>query len=174
MPMPPLVTPHGVGGAPSAELAATPAAGGNLRGIIIQKEKELHDINEYRLQTLETLLSEKEREIADGKQRLTKLKDDFTYNLKLLEERDSELVSQASPPGKRGRGGLREDGFGREGGNDGEGGGGWVGGGEGPGDRSPPPLDCSSCPDPSARSLHRRPLSCRRSGTTPRSPTSSP
>ena len=57
----------------------------------MQKEKELHDINEYRIHTLETLLQEKEREIADSKARLSKLKDDFNYNLKLLEERDSEL-----------------------------------------------------------------------------------
>ena len=58
---------------------------------ILQKEKELHDINEYRIQTLDGLLADKERELADAKQRVGKLKEDFTYNLKLLEERDAEL-----------------------------------------------------------------------------------
>ena len=82
-----------------ARSAATPARlrGGaapphsNLRGLIAAKEKELHDINEYRIQTLESLLQEKERDINDGKHRLAKLKEDFQYNLRLLEERDAEL-----------------------------------------------------------------------------------
>jgi chromosome segregation ATPase len=64
---------------------------GHLRGLILQKEKELHDINEYRIHTLETLLTEKERDVAENKTRMQKLKDDFSFNLKLLEERDAEL-----------------------------------------------------------------------------------
>ena len=60
----------------------------HLRGLIMQKEKELHDINEYRIHTLESLLAEKERDVNEGKQRLAKLKEDCTYNLRLLEERD--------------------------------------------------------------------------------------
>lgn len=52
---------------------------------------ELHDINEFRIHTLEGLLNEKERELTEGKQRISKLKEDFKYNLKLLEERDAEL-----------------------------------------------------------------------------------
>ena len=80
-------------GAVAGPLFPTAAAtgGGQLRGLILQKEKELHDINEYRIHTLETLLQEKEREIGESKQRLGKLRDDFSYNLRLLEERDSEL-----------------------------------------------------------------------------------
>lgn len=31
----------------------------NIRCLILEKEKELHDINEYRIRTLETLLKEK-------------------------------------------------------------------------------------------------------------------
>ncbi|KAL1514532.1 hypothetical protein AB1Y20_003629 [Prymnesium parvum] len=78
--------------APSHPLAlSSVGAGGQLRGLILQKEKELHDINEYRIQTLEALLQDKERELSDGKARLGKLRDDFNYNLKLLSERDAEL-----------------------------------------------------------------------------------
>ena len=81
------------GGLPAGLLAvpAAPAGSGQLRGLIMQKEKELHDINEYRIHTLETLLQEKERDISESKGKLTKLKDDFNYNLRLLEERDTEL-----------------------------------------------------------------------------------
>ena len=57
----------------------------------MQKERELHDINEYRIQTLEGLLSDKDREVTEQKSRVTKLKEDFQYNLRLLEERDAEL-----------------------------------------------------------------------------------
>lgn len=56
--------------------------------------QELHDINEFRLQTLESLMAEKEKELTDAKARTTKLKEDFSYNLRLLEERDAEV----SPP----------------------------------------------------------------------------
>ena len=31
----------------------------NIRNLILEKEKELHDINEYRIRTLESLLKEK-------------------------------------------------------------------------------------------------------------------
>ena len=75
----------------AAPFAAGESAPGHLRGLILQKEKELHDINEYRIHTLETLLQEKERELAEHKQQKAKLKEDFNYNLKLLEERDGEL-----------------------------------------------------------------------------------
>jgi len=62
-----------------------------LRRVIAAKEQELHDINEYRNHTLDTLLQDKDREIGENKSRLQKLKGDFQYNLKLLEERDAEL-----------------------------------------------------------------------------------
>lgn len=34
---------------------------GNIRSLILEKEKELHDINEYRIRTLEALLRDKVR-----------------------------------------------------------------------------------------------------------------
>ena len=50
-------SPLPTGGAP---VAPPTGGGGSFRGLIAQKEKELHDINEYRIHTLETLLQEKE------------------------------------------------------------------------------------------------------------------
>ena len=98
-PSPTAPTPYAGAGPPSSALLSATPPPSHLRGLILQKEKELHDINEYRIHTLESLLSEKEREVGEGKQRLSKLKEDFTYNLKLLEERDAELyASRLSSP----------------------------------------------------------------------------
>jgi hypothetical protein len=54
----------GGGGSTMPAMAATlapPDAGGseNIRTLIAMKERELHDINEYRLQSLEALMTEK-------------------------------------------------------------------------------------------------------------------
>ncbi|KDO21251.1 hypothetical protein SPRG_13550 [Saprolegnia parasitica CBS 223.65] len=64
----------------------------NIRTLILEKEKELHDINEYRIRTLETMLKEKEAAMGSYKQKFHKLQEDFKYNLKLLEGRDEELA----------------------------------------------------------------------------------
>ncbi|RLN94726.1 hypothetical protein BBJ28_00015786 [Nothophytophthora sp. Chile5] len=76
--------------------AVPPLAGrvgpGNIRSLILEKEKELHDINEYRIRTLEALLRDKETAASGAKQQLSKLQEDFKYNLKLLEGRDEELA----------------------------------------------------------------------------------
>ncbi|KAF0694024.1 Aste57867_15064 [Aphanomyces stellatus] len=64
----------------------------NIRSLILEKEKELHDINEYRIRTLEGLLKEKEQAANGFKQKFYKLQEDFKYNLKLLEGRDEELA----------------------------------------------------------------------------------
>ncbi|KAG6621959.1 Coiled-coil domain-containing protein 57 [Phytophthora cinnamomi] len=70
-----------------------PGAGpGNIRSLILEKEKELHDINEYRIRTLESLLRDKEAAAGAAKHKLSKLQEDFKYNLKLLEGRDEELA----------------------------------------------------------------------------------
>ena len=85
LPIPPTAIPGGGG-----ELSMFPA-GDNIRALIQSKEKELHDINEYRIRTLEQLLREKERTEGDVKAQLGKLQEDFKYNLKLIEDRDREL-----------------------------------------------------------------------------------
>lgn len=41
--------------------------------------------------TLESLLKQKTQDLTEEKAKLNQLKEDFKYNLKLLEERDSEL-----------------------------------------------------------------------------------
>ncbi|ETV96228.1 hypothetical protein, variant [Aphanomyces invadans] len=76
----------------TAALSAAPPETNNIRSLILEKEKELHDINEYRIRTLEGLLKEKEQAMQGYKQKFYKLQDDFKYNLKLLEGRDEELA----------------------------------------------------------------------------------
>ncbi|RHY05040.1 hypothetical protein DYB36_009775, partial [Aphanomyces astaci] len=55
----------------------------NIRSLILEKEKELHDINEYRIRTLEGLLKEKEQAMQGYKQKFYQLQEDFKYNLKV-------------------------------------------------------------------------------------------
>lgn len=86
----------------------------NLKELADQKEKEWREIQEkrfnsilfdcllneisiesffvfYRIISLETLLKQKTQDLTEEKTKLNQLKEDFKYNLKLLEERDSEL-----------------------------------------------------------------------------------
>nr|CCA21418.1 conserved hypothetical protein [Albugo laibachii Nc14] len=63
-----------------------------IRSLVQEKEKELHEINEFRIHSLEGLICDKESENAILKQKLVKLQEDFQYNLKLLEGRDEELA----------------------------------------------------------------------------------
>lgn len=44
-----------------------------------------------RIQTLEAALNGKEKDLQEEKAKFSKLKEDFKYNLKVLEERDQEL-----------------------------------------------------------------------------------
>ncbi|RHZ18720.1 hypothetical protein DYB26_002813 [Aphanomyces astaci] len=65
------------------QYAATPTPEtNNIRSLILEKEKELHDINEYRIRTLEGLLKEKEQAMQGYKQKFYQLQEDFKYNLK--------------------------------------------------------------------------------------------
>jgi hypothetical protein len=47
------------GAPPSSLISNLRTSPGNIRSLILEKEKELHDINEYRIHTLESLLKEK-------------------------------------------------------------------------------------------------------------------
>lgn len=60
-----------------------PGASSDLRDIIAQKERELHEINEFRLRNLEAACAEKEREVTDLRSRLAQVKEDFAFNLKV-------------------------------------------------------------------------------------------
>jgi hypothetical protein len=72
-------------------VAPVPPQADNIRSLILSKEKELHDINEYRIRTLEHLLGERDATCSELNSKITKLKEDFQYNLKLIEGRDAEL-----------------------------------------------------------------------------------
>lgn len=59
----------------------------NSVGIFVGISFSIHK----RIQTLEAALSGKEKDLQEEKAKFSKLKEDFKYNLKVLEERDQEL-----------------------------------------------------------------------------------
>ena len=63
----------------------------SLQELVQQKENEWREAQELRNKSLQSALKEKERQLNNEKVRFRKLKEDFEYNLKLLEERDQEL-----------------------------------------------------------------------------------
>ncbi|XP_013420877.1 coiled-coil domain-containing protein 57 [Lingula anatina] len=63
----------------------------SLRELAAQKEKEWRELQELRNHTLEIAYKEKENQLNQENAKFMKLKEDFKYNLKLLEERDVEL-----------------------------------------------------------------------------------
>ncbi|XP_062605506.1 coiled-coil domain-containing protein 57-like [Saccostrea cucullata] len=64
---------------------------GNWKELAAQKEREWKEVTELRIQTLEEALNGKEKELQEERAKFSKLKEDFKYNLKVLEERDQEL-----------------------------------------------------------------------------------
>jgi hypothetical protein len=66
-------------------------ADAQLRDLVMSKERELHEIHELRLTTLERTLADREGKLVDVTAKLTKLREDFKYNLTLIEGRDAEL-----------------------------------------------------------------------------------
>lgn len=68
-----------------------PSSGQDIRAVIAAKEQELRNINEYRLQTLEQSVGEKDEVIEEQQAKIDKLKEDFQFNLKLIADRDTEL-----------------------------------------------------------------------------------
>ena len=64
---------------------------GTLQELVQQKENEWREAQELQIKSLQSALKEKERQLSNEKVRFRKLKEDFEYNLKLLEERDQEL-----------------------------------------------------------------------------------
>ena len=63
----------------------------NLRNLAEKKEKEWREICELRMTSLEAKVKERDEQLDEEKIRFKKIKNDFEYNLKLLEERDKEL-----------------------------------------------------------------------------------
>ena len=63
----------------------------SLQELVQQKENEWREAQELQIKSAQSALKEKERQLNNEKLRFRKLKEDFEYNLKLLEERDQEL-----------------------------------------------------------------------------------
>ncbi len=59
---------------------------------ILKKEKELHEAFESRCLELERLLAVREQSLTESVNKFNHLRDDFQYNLTLLEARDNEIV----------------------------------------------------------------------------------
>lgn len=55
------------------------------------KEQELKELQAYQIHFLKTTQEETERQLQEIHRKFNRLKEDFTYNLKVLEERDREL-----------------------------------------------------------------------------------
>lgn len=85
--------PSPVGGAARPSTTPDSLEGGaeSIRDLIQQKENELHDIHDFRSRTLETLVQQREVELQTVTDKYGKLKQDFSYNLGLIAERDAEL-----------------------------------------------------------------------------------
>ena len=60
----------------------------SLQDLVQQRENEWREAQELKIKSLQSALMEKERQLNNEKLRFRKLREDFEYNLKLLEERD--------------------------------------------------------------------------------------
>lgn len=63
----------------------------NWKELAAQKEREWKEVTELRVETLEAAYADKDKQLNEEKSKFHKLKEDFKYNLKILEERDQEL-----------------------------------------------------------------------------------
>lgn len=63
----------------------------DISQLIRIKEKELHEIHDQRCGQLEQLVAERDKLIIDSSKKFEQLRDDFQYNLALLEARDQEI-----------------------------------------------------------------------------------
>ena len=63
----------------------------SLKDLIEAKERELNELGDYRVASLEAAVRERDGQLAVASERLEKLKEDFSFNLGLIGERDAEL-----------------------------------------------------------------------------------
>lgn len=63
----------------------------DLEAQLACKEREWKELQVLRIQQLETALSEATSDLSTQRERFLRLRDDFQYNLCVLEERDREL-----------------------------------------------------------------------------------
>ena len=64
----------------------------SLKELEAQKARELKEIQQYQASAVEASLKKKEQALLELQQKFQQLRNDFEYNLKLLEERDKELA----------------------------------------------------------------------------------
>ena len=63
----------------------------SLKELEAQKARELKEIQQYQASAVEATLKKKEQSLLELENKFQQLRNDFEYNLKLLEERDKEL-----------------------------------------------------------------------------------
>ncbi|KAL0179253.1 hypothetical protein M9458_024695, partial [Cirrhinus mrigala] len=63
----------------------------DLEAQLACKEREWKELQALRIRQLETALNEATSELSTQRERFLRLRDDFKYNLRVLEERDREL-----------------------------------------------------------------------------------
>lgn len=63
----------------------------NINDIIKQKEKELQQYQQIRIAELENLIEERNNIIFEYTKKFNLLKEDFNFNLQLIEARDEEI-----------------------------------------------------------------------------------
>ena len=64
----------------------------SLKELEAQKARKLREIQQYQASAVEASLKKKEQALLELQQKFQQLRNDFEYNLKLLEERDKELA----------------------------------------------------------------------------------
>ncbi|XP_064423719.1 coiled-coil domain-containing protein 57 [Latimeria chalumnae] len=64
---------------------------GSIEELLAQKEQEWKELQTHRIQMLETALRETGSQLQEQREQFSRLKEDFKYNLQVLQERDREL-----------------------------------------------------------------------------------
>ena len=75
----------------------------NITDVIRAKERELQKIQDMRFTQLEKTIEDRDMLLLESSKRFEQLKDDFQYNLRLLEARDREITRLEGIIEKQGR-----------------------------------------------------------------------
>lgn len=78
----------------AGDVKGVPRSDGNpkdIKSLILKKESELQSLTNYRLESLQSLLNQKTSHLSQVTSQFNKLREDFEYNIKVVEGRDREL-----------------------------------------------------------------------------------